>query len=321
MAASSAALAVPLGLPTMTDIQPIAINFGINRVASFTPDGRPATIVLSRRENGNAHGYDLLLVTIDQEMGEHIKPVPDLVEVEAKDHRWNDTIQVETFDGENKLSAVRFVHARVSGTPATLLLEARRVVGQAPSLTEAMPVELNVWRLDGPSEDIGRTPDAFLLIGNTTTSRRYCNADVALSKEMGVPLPDGDFEDTADGCPSPATWNLKSAAAEMMKKLDMTSFPNSIGPRRKPGAYTLAQYGFTSFTSFDDGWAEAEEADHSWSFRFFVLNNGDRRKRLCVTDAAHGGTYHSAQAVDVAPGAGGLWKVTSVVGQVPGCTA
>jgi hypothetical protein len=319
VAATSAAQAVHVGLPTLTKIKPIAINFGINHVASFTSDGRPATIVLSRRENGNAHGYDVMLVTIDHAMGEHIEPVPDLVEVEATDHPWDDLIRVDTFDGENTLSAVRIVHASISGAPATLLIKARRAVGKAPALTDAMPVELSVYQLDGPREDVGRTPDAFLLIGNATTSQRYCNADVALSKEMGVPLPDGDFEETPDGCPSAVIQDLKSAAAEMIKNLDMTSFANSIGPRRKPGAYTLAQYGFTSFTSFGDGWAEAEEADHSWSFRIFVLNNGDRKKRLCVIDAAHGGTYHTTEAVDVAPSAGGLWKATSVLGQVPGC--
>jgi len=53
--------------------------------------------------------------------------------------------------------------------------------------------------------------------------------------------------------------------------------------------------------------------------RFFVLDNGDRKKRLCVTDTAHGGTYHSTEAIDVVPGKGGLWKAVTVVGQVPGC--
>ena len=317
--ASSAALAALPALPLLTDVEPINIGFGINRIAAFTRDGRPATIVLSRRENGNAHGYDVLLVTIDRPADEQVVSMPELVEVEAKDRRWKDTIQVETFDDENTLSAVRFVHARIAGAPATLLLEARRIVGQAPALTDAMPVELSVWRLDGPREEVGRTPDAFLLIGSRTTARRYCSADVALSKEFGVPLPDGDFEDTGDGCLSASARSSNSAAAEMMRKLDMTSFPNSIGPRRRPGAYTLAQYGFTSFTSFGDGWAEAQEADHSWSFGFFVLDNGDQKKRLCVTDTAHGGTYRSTEAIDVVPAKDGLWKSVTVVGRVPGC--
>lgn len=101
----------------------------------------------------------------------------------------------------------------------------------------------------------------------------------------------------------------------------MTSFPNSIGPRREAGKLTLAQYGFTTRTAFDDGWAYAKMADGSWQFGIFVLTNGRTDKRLCVTDSAvGGGTYHSTTAIEVERLRDGLWKSVRVLPPVSGCS-
>lgn len=49
-------------------------------------------------------------------------------------------------------------------------------------------------------------------------------------------------------------------------RLDITSFPNSIGPRRKEGLRTFADYDFTSVVR-DGNAAVLDAADKSWTFR------------------------------------------------------
>lgn len=112
----------------------------------------------------------------------------------------------------------------------------------------------------------------------------------------------------------------RAAADAMIAKLDMTSFPNSIGPSRSAGKTTLANYGFTQRSIFDDGWAYAKTADGSWQFGVFVLTDGTRAKTLCITDSAlGGGTYHATTAIEATPGPGGLWRSARVLHGVRGC--
>lgn len=112
----------------------------------------------------------------------------------------------------------------------------------------------------------------------------------------------------------------RAAADEMIARLDMTSFRNSIGPGRAADRHTLAQYGFTDRSSFDDGWAYAKMADNSWQFGIFVLTNGKKVKQLCVTDDALGGpTYHTTIAIEVRRDAAGRWESSKDLGSVVGC--
>ncbi len=112
----------------------------------------------------------------------------------------------------------------------------------------------------------------------------------------------------------------EASARAMIRTLDMTSFPNSIGPRRVAGKRTLADYGFTVVKGFDDGWAYSTEPDNSWQIGVFMLKDGRRMKRLCVTDVAiGGGTYRSTTAIDVAARSDGTWHAVRVLGVVSGC--
>lgn len=127
-----------------------------------------------------------------------------------------------------------------------------------------------------------------------------------------------------DGDPAPTAWNRaqKAAAVEIVDRLDITSFPNSIGPRRRPGARTLADYGLTKKSSFDDGWVYTAMPDKSWMVGVFILKPGRQRRRICITDTStSGGTYRSINAVDVRRRPDGSWVVAQVVGPVTGCSA
>ncbi len=125
-----------------------------------------------------------------------------------------------------------------------------------------------------------------------------------------------------DRSPADRAWGRtrEASALTMIRTLDMLSFPNSIGPRRTSGKRTLADYGFTVVKGFDDGWAYATEPDKSWQIGVFVLTDGHRSKRLCITDGAiGGGTYRSTTAIDVAARPGGTWHAIRTLGPVKGC--
>ena len=55
--------------PRVSDIAVIPIHDGVNRIERFAADGRPATIVRGRRDNGNARGHSVHLVLLPTKEG------------------------------------------------------------------------------------------------------------------------------------------------------------------------------------------------------------------------------------------------------------
>ncbi len=102
-------------------------------------------------------------------------------------------------------------------------------------------------------------------------------------------------------------------------KLDVTSFANSLGPRRKEGLRTFADYGFTQVVR-DGSAAVFEAADKSWTFRVTLLDRSDKAMKLCVLDRAlNGGSYFSVKPIEVAPGKDGLYRATGNPVADPDC--
>ena len=102
-------------------------------------------------------------------------------------------------------------------------------------------------------------------------------------------------------------------------KLDITSFPNSTGPRRKEGLRTFADYGFTSVAR-DGNAAVLDAADKSWTFRVSILDRGDKAMKLCILDRAlNGGSYFSVKPIEVAQGKDGLFRATGNPVAAPNC--
>lgn len=197
LAAVGLAGAVPAGAPAVTDLHPIALHPGINRVPGFLPGGAPATIVEAWRGNGNAHGHHAWMVLGGPSEG---RPV-GLVGKESDGDPVDDTISDDPFDGERVLGAVRFATARLAGVRVTLLL--RAILDRSTSGVPADHATATVlwYRLDHQGDAVGRPTDLFVPIGRVQTTRRYCNADLALRDVAGMPLP-ADFAaaNRVDGC-------------------------------------------------------------------------------------------------------------------------
>lgn len=153
----------------------------------------------------------------------------------------------------------------------------------------------------------------------TYLKRSLCLLVMALSATAPVR---GAAADRADRANHAWAMRQRASAVEMIARLDMTSFRNSIGPRRVAGERNLPQYGFTERSAFDDGWAYAKMTDGSWQFGIFVLTDGQTTKRLCVTDDAIGsGTYHATIPMEVARQADGTWRALRVFRRLPGCAS
>lgn len=312
--------------PVLDIVEPLTLHDGVNEIPSFLPDGRAATIVMAHRDNGNAHGYDVYLVYASSgKPGGSSPAVPEIIDVEpAAGHGVSsDTIRDEPFDSEAGIGALRFVRERVGGRSSIALVQARRQVTTAARSTDPVPVELTVWRLDGPADLAGRTSYVLREASRSVTTRRYCNATSALWTEWGVAYPDGwDGAVAADGCASAADTARNASGREMLQRLDITSFDNSTGPRRRPGLKTLADYGLTRNESFDDGWSYASQVDGSWMVGVLVLDDAPDRKLLCVTDSATGsGTYRATTVVEAVPAGEGLWRSTGRVVKRADCVA
>jgi hypothetical protein len=99
-------------------------------------------------------------------------------------------------------------------------------------------------------------------------------------------------------------------AQNLGERLDMTSFPNSIGPRREDGARTLKDYGFTK-VQIEGETVRFLEPDESWVFAVRPLATTAPQMALCIEDQAlNGGSYHIVEALEVTEGTDGLLHAT-----------
>jgi len=178
--------------PLVSDLSPIPLQLGVNRISQFSPDGRDANIVLAWQDEERGRGHDVFLVTL-QDAGGRWRSVSRTQDGLAFDF----TITDIPNRGDDMLRAVRFARGKVDGQDAGLLLIATRNEGDGPT-----SVVYDVYRL---MKVAGL--DVFQQISSRRLPGRYCNADMALTVASGLPLRtsyrgprsrSGDF--TKDGC-------------------------------------------------------------------------------------------------------------------------
>lgn len=181
----------------ITALEAIPLQPGLNRIGQFAPDGRDATITLTWRDEGGGRGQDVFLVAMPGTDGTGWQDVGLLQAGAAPAAR--DVISDEPHRGDDMLRSVRFARGKVNGENATLLLAASRVERDDSAASDTT---YEVWRLVRKD---GR--DGFERIVRQALPDRYCNADMALSIESGLPLRNsyrgprtGDGVFTRDGC-------------------------------------------------------------------------------------------------------------------------
>lgn len=98
----------------------------------------------------------------------------------------------------------------------------------------------------------------------------------------------------------PAVSPIAKPVETIVSHLDLNSFPNSTGARRRVSAHVPADYGFTKIEGFPDGWVQFSQADDSWHIGALLLQRSQKTATLCFTDSAGAdGTYRSTQVLEV----------------------
>ena len=162
----------------LTDISPIPIRQGTNEIPDLSQDGRAGMITLGWRDNGNAHGYDVFLVMMETAPGNR-----DWNVILGP---WGDLVTDYPHFGEDTVRSVRFVRARLDGIPLTALIIADRdILDGYPSPAKT---KIEVYRIADGSDEVGTTHDYFEEVGSFTANRLYCNAEMAMQTELGIPV-------------------------------------------------------------------------------------------------------------------------------------
>lgn len=186
--------------PKITDVQVITIDTGYGVYKEFGPDGRDVGFFQAWRDNGNAHGYTVYMAVMEG----HDEYRGTLVGFELDPKALlQDSIRDIPFEGEDPIQSLRFARGKVNGKDAGLLIVASRNIATAKSLTDPTPTTVTTYQLVQIDDDgrMGSTPFVFKSIRQMRPKTLYCNADIALKKEIGAPLPEvNEDRDPATGC-------------------------------------------------------------------------------------------------------------------------
>lgn len=162
---------------------PLRLRAGTTVVPNIAGDGRGGSITLDWVENGNAWGYDIFTVRVGN----------SVATVDGAD-RFTD----QPHTGDDMIRAVRFAKGRYGGRSTTFAFVAQRIVSN--SVPEAAPTQIRVFALVRNDSGVG-TPYQFVRVRAFRARRLYCNADVALTREAGLPARVGQGgARTLDGC-------------------------------------------------------------------------------------------------------------------------
>ena len=176
----------------VTNLSPLPLASGVNRVERLAPDGRAGLITLAWRDNGNAWGYDVYTVML-QGPG----PTWSLAGIELSNEEFADTIRDMPHTGEDVAMAVRFARAQVDGRSAVVLLRAVRDWKDTPFDPASTRFEVFALR----AGEVGTTTQYFARVSTTNLPDRYCNAEMALARASGLPIRPGyEGRRTPTGC-------------------------------------------------------------------------------------------------------------------------
>ncbi|UPG92173.1 hypothetical protein L2Y96_10520 [Luteibacter aegosomaticola] len=191
---ASAALAIaavlPAGHPATGQLpeKPVVLQFGpgINHVKL---DGQPYTLVSAWRDNGNAHGYNVVNVYTDGPVNHGattLAAVPAFVRdpTDPKKKQPEELGLTTSGGADCTLHTFRIFYS--NDTKGTQLVIADREFGKSFADTEE--VHFTFYRLVDHSDDgAGDAPHSFDFDRVVEAKARYCDVDEALQKELGMP--------------------------------------------------------------------------------------------------------------------------------------
>ncbi|OAG72203.1 hypothetical protein A0J51_02795 [Gluconobacter japonicus] len=181
--------------PKLEHLTPLPLHDGMN---SFNgPDG-PFSVFQTWRDNGNAWGYHLYLLT------NTVEGKASIIGVEARPGSSGTSLQDHLSDtphtGEDALSTIQFARGLLDGKPSVLLFEAIRDPGEHP-VPSASPTVIYVYNLTTSDGTPGWTPSYFHFVKKIPVPGTFCSSDTALQVATGLPLSaDAGPPPSPDGC-------------------------------------------------------------------------------------------------------------------------
>jgi hypothetical protein len=182
----------PAGEPAkqITDLSPYVLRVGVNHLDHFTPEGGEATIVKGWRYDQRAKGYYLFVVLLGD---------TEVAGVDYGNH-FEDAVRDEPNTGGGVIKSLRFAQGRFNGKPATFLITATRELPSGERSSDPATVVTDFYQLGDEFPEAAGTHKVFKRISEVRSTARYCSSDVALFKEIGLPLPFSYTGNTTDGC-------------------------------------------------------------------------------------------------------------------------
>ncbi|MXV36501.1 MULTISPECIES: hypothetical protein [unclassified Saccharibacter] len=161
----------------------IFLNDEATSIPHMTDDGRAGTIIHTWRENGNAWGYHVYMVTATSDKTEaHISPI-SLVEIDGKDK-----LTASPHTGDDALSTAVFARGTKQGetTSHLYLITVRRPM--LDSVPDPSPTTVRIYRLihSSPKKAGHATLDRFVLqesinAGNSSNTQAVLKDIVGLT--------------------------------------------------------------------------------------------------------------------------------------------
>jgi hypothetical protein len=197
LAMSFAVLTGPALAAVVTDIRPIGLKPGVNRVPRMAPDGRDGIIVQGNHSDSpiaDGGSIQFLVLLQDHDNWQTIG-----VQAASKPGTDEELIVSVPHVGEDWKRTVTFARAKVDGAPAFVMLVAERDMAKAVNVYTPVPVEVRTYRLQPNTVTV---QDHLALIDRKPAPGCYQNAWLALKEVTGVPLPEGYEGPTApETCP------------------------------------------------------------------------------------------------------------------------
>ena len=150
---------------------PVSLQAGTNEIPDIAGDGKTGSIVLLRRENGNAWSNDIYIVVAEGSVATY--------------DDGKDVFRDQPHTGEDVITSVRFAKSDHLGRYTLFALVANREIVE--SVPAPAKVSIKTYALIENDEGLG-TPYRFELASSSLGSQAYCNADMALKTELGFPL-------------------------------------------------------------------------------------------------------------------------------------
>jgi len=156
------------------------LAYGITRLAHFAGDA-DGLVVMSRRENGNGHGFDVVSFYVETAAGGPDDTPLSILPLFKKD-KDEEKLELTVGGGADcLLHDFRLTH----GAGGVYLIVATREFGE--SYVDERPVTFDRYELEhNATGEVGRPPYYFEWKEASTSRRRYCDVGDAFKQDLGL---------------------------------------------------------------------------------------------------------------------------------------